>query len=233
MPATVSASAVSQPSLLAQTTHAQGAQLATDIQDRFLTMLVAQLKNQDPLNPMDNAEITSQMAQLSTVNGIQQLNQTLLALSGQVDMSQSLQAASLIGKDLLVSGDKVLLGSIPSGDGKVSAAFGVDLLAPAVSTEVSILDATGKVVRRLDLGALKEGVHPLRWDGTDEAGQLVPDGAYRLEVRALDQQATPVVALPLMHGHVDSVAYGSQGGLQLDLGLAGKATLFDVRQIMS
>src|SRR5690606_32814066 len=71
-------------------------------QEQFLTLLVTQLQNQDPLNPMDNAEVTSQIAQLSTVNGINQLNNTLLALSGQMDLSQSMQAANLIGKEVLV-----------------------------------------------------------------------------------------------------------------------------------
>src|SRR5690606_7689484 len=88
--------------------------LMDSTQDRFLTLLVTQLRNQDPLNPMDNAEVTSQIAQLSTVNGINQLNNTLLALSGQMNVSQSMQAANLIGKAVLVPGDKIRLGSDPS-----------------------------------------------------------------------------------------------------------------------
>src|SRR3546814_1667878 len=84
--------------------------LMGDTQDRFLTLLVTQLQNQDPLNPMDNAQVTSQIAQLSTVNGINQLNTTLLALSGQMDVSQSMQADGLIGKEVLVPGSKSSLG---------------------------------------------------------------------------------------------------------------------------
>ncbi|MFA7437622.1 flagellar hook capping FlgD N-terminal domain-containing protein [Castellaniella sp.] len=216
---------------LAQTAQDRNERLADDIQDRFLTMLITQLQNQDPLNPMDNAEITSQMAQLSTVNGIQQLNQTLLALSGQIDMSQSLQAAGLIGKDVLVPGEKILLGSSPDGEGKVAAPFGMDLLSPAASTEVTIFDASGAPVRRMDLGPLPVGVHPLVWDGTDDAGATVPDGSYRLEIQAKDEEGALLASQALTHGHVDSVAYGIQG-LQLDLGLAGTVSLFDVRQIM-
>src|SRR5690606_6339775 len=86
-------------------------ELLADTQERFLTMLITQLKNQDPMNPMDNAQITSQVAQLSTVTGINQLNQTLLALSGQLDVSQSMQAASLIGKDILVPGADIRVGT--------------------------------------------------------------------------------------------------------------------------
>src|SRR3546814_11805675 len=84
--------------------------LMGDTQDRFLTLLVTQLQNQDPLNPMDNAQVTSQIAQLSTVNGINQLKTTLLALSGQMDVSQSMPAAGLTGKEVLVRGSKISLG---------------------------------------------------------------------------------------------------------------------------
>src|SRR5699024_5328398 len=93
---------------------AQNQDIMDSTQDRFLTLLVTQLRNQDPLSPIDNAQVTSQTAQLSTVNGIKQLNNTLLALSGQMDISQSMQAANLIGKSTLVPGTKVSLGSDPS-----------------------------------------------------------------------------------------------------------------------
>src|SRR5690625_188872 len=91
----------------------QQRQFIEETQDRFLTLLITQLRNQDPLDPMDNSQITTQLAQLSTVQGINQLNETLLEISGQMDVSQSMQAAMLVGKEVLVPGDKVLLGSDP------------------------------------------------------------------------------------------------------------------------
>src|SRR5699024_11983488 len=91
----------------------QQRQFIEETQDRFLTLLITQLRNQDPLDPMDNSEITSQLAQLSTVQGINQLNETLLTISGQMDVSQSMQASMLIDRDVLVPGDKALLGSDP------------------------------------------------------------------------------------------------------------------------
>src|SRR5690606_27366837 len=152
--------------------------LMGDTQDRFLTLLVTQLQNQDPLNPMDNAQVTSQIAQLSTVNGIQQLNNTLLALSGQMDMSQSLQAAALIGKSVLVPGAKVSVGSDPADPSvKTATTFGIDLISASTKTTVSILDASGDVVRKLDMGAMDAGVSPLTWDGMNDLGEPVPDGA--------------------------------------------------------
>src|SRR5690606_35595208 len=133
--------------------NAQTKNLMGDTQDRFLTLLVTQLQNQDPLNPIDNAEVTSQIAQLSMVNGIQGLNNTLLALSGQMDMSQSLQAAGLIGKDVLYPGEKISLGSNPDTGAKTATAFGIDLMCYAAKTKVSILDSTGQVVREYEYEA--------------------------------------------------------------------------------
>jgi len=205
----------------------------TDTQDRFLTLLVTQLRNQDPLNPMDNAQVTSQIAQLSTVNGITQLNNTLLALSGQMDVSQSMQAANLIGKDVLVPGSKVALGtSTENGaSAKVATPFGVDLIGATTETVVTVLDGAGKAVREIKLGAQEPGIYGLQWDGKDDAGNDLPDGAYSIKVAGRDADGNPVAAEPLTSGRVASVAYSSQG-LRLDLGLTGTYSLFDVRKIM-
>lgn len=204
--------------------------LMDDTQERFMTLLVTQLQNQDPLNPMDNAQVTSQIAQLSTVNGIQQLNNTLLALSGQMDVSQSLQAANLIGKSVLVPGTKIALGTDAQGN-KQATGFGVDLMSASTSTVVSVLDASGALIRKIDLGPQPVGVLSLTWNGRDEAGAPVPDGAYHLSIQASDAKGQPVSAETLTSGTVGSVAYSSEG-LKLDLGLAGSYSLLDIRKIM-
>ena len=206
--------------------------LIADTQDRFLELLVTQLRNQDPLNPMDNAEVTSQIAQLSMVNGIQSLNNTLLALSGQMDMSQSLQAAGLIGKDILYPGEKIALGSDPANPGSKSATpFGIDLMSDAANMKVSILDTAGKVVREYEYTAQDAGVYPISWDGLDAAGAAVPDGAYTVQVAASDSNGQPVSAQAQTLGHVGSIAYTSEG-LRLNLSMGQKISLLDVRQIM-
>lgn len=203
--------------------------LMGDTQDRFLTLLVTQLQNQDPMNPMDNAQVTSQIAQMSTVQGITQLNNTLLALTGQMDVSQSMQAAGLIGKEVLVPGTKI---SVGTADGVTHATpFGVDVISDAANVTVSIMDATGKVVRKLELGQQEVGVVSVDWDGKDDLGGAVNDGAYTISVAASDANGTPVSADALTHGKVGSVAYTSNG-LMLDLGLAGKYSLLDLRKIM-
>ncbi len=207
---------------------AQSQNVMADTQDRFLTLLVTQLQNQDPLNPLDNAQVTSQIAQMSTVSGITQLNNTLLAITGQMDVTQSMQAAGLIGKDVLVPGSKVLLGG---GEGeKVATPFGVDLYKPATSVDVQILDSSGKVVRTLEQGPLAAGVYSIEWDGLDDQGNALADGSYSMQVVALNE-GEPVMAETLSYGKVNSVAYTSSG-LQLDLGLAGSHSLLDIRKIM-
>src|SRR5690606_39097622 len=148
--------------------------LLADTQERFLTLLVTQLQNQDPLNPMDNEQITSQVAQLSTVTGINQLNETLLALSGQLDVSQSMQAAALIGKEILVPGTDIRVGTGEIGTQVTH--FGMELLSPAAGVKVNIMDNAGKVVRTIELENYSAGVHSLEWDGRDDTGATVPDG---------------------------------------------------------
>lgn len=204
-------------------------ELLADTQERFLTLLITQLQNQDPLSPMDNEQITSQVAQLSTVTGINQLNQTLLALSGQLDVSQSMQAAGLIGKEILVPGAKISVGTGEQGTQVTS--FGMELLSPAAGVNVSIVDNAGKVVRTMELKDYPAGVHSLQWDGKDAVGATVPDGAYSVQITAFNAAEQPVSVGALTSGRVSSVA-SSSNGVKLDLGLAGSYLLTDVRKIM-
>ncbi len=108
---------------------------AADLQSSFLTLLVAQLKNQDPTNPMEN-ELTSQLAQISTVSGIEKLNTTLGSISGQIDNSQSLQASNLIGHGVMIPGTTVLAGT-GSDEGAVTTTtpFGVELQQAAAESD--------------------------------------------------------------------------------------------------
>jgi len=203
--------------------------LLADTQERFLTLLITQLQNQDPMNPMDNEQITSQVAQLSTVTGINQLNQTLLALSGQLDVSQSMQAASLIGKEILVPGTDIRVGTGEAGTQVTH--FGMELLSDAAGVKVHIMDNSGKVVRSMELESYPAGVHSLAWDGKDDIGVTVPGGRYKVQVTAFNALEEPVSVGALTSGLVSSVA-SSTDGVKLDLGLAGSFLLADVRKIM-
>lgn len=223
---------VSNPAGAALASARDRVDLMGDNQDRFLTLLITQLRHQDPLNPMENEQITSQLAQLSTVQGVQQLNDTLLSLSGQMDMSQSMQAAALIGKDILVPGSKISLGSDPENpEVKTATPFGVDLMSGADTVVVNIVDGSGKVVREMQIDARAAGVYSIEWDGRDNTGAILLDGAYNIEAKATIGDGVPVAIEALRSGRVDSVAYTTQG-LQLNLGLAGNYSLLDIRKIM-
>ena len=134
------------------------ANTAEQTQDRFLKLLVAQLNNQDPLNPMDNAQMTTQMTQINTVSGIQQLNETLKGMAAQFGAMQSLQGTSLIGREALVAGTQF---GFDGSTGK--AAFRLD--AAAASVQVDVIGKNGAVLDTLDFGALTAGQHSFNWDG--------------------------------------------------------------------
>ncbi|MBI5429603.1 MAG: flagellar hook assembly protein FlgD [Nitrosomonadales bacterium] len=196
---------------------------AGDTQDRFLKLLVTQMKNQDPLNPMDNAQVTSQMAQLSTVTGIDKLNATLQALSDSMVSNQSLQAASMIGHGVLVPGKGLDLNS--------GTAFGgVDLPQSVDKVEIAIYDQAGALVRNVKLGAQPVGLMNWQWDGRDDAGASVADGSYTFTVSAT-QAGKAVDTTALQFGMVNSVTQDKQG-VALSVGHLNGVALSQVRQIV-
>ncbi len=193
-------------------------------QDRFLALLVAQMKNQDPLNPMDNAQVTSQMAQLSTVSGINQLNATVQALSSSMTAAQSLQATSMIGHAALVPGDQIVMA-------KGAANAAVELSQPADQVTVTIKDAKGNVVRTLQLGEQKAaGIADFQWDGKDDSGATLADGAYTFSASAVlsGTKSTPTT---LSYGMVNSVSLNA-GVAQLNVGNLGDVALDAIRRIL-
>lgn len=201
---------------------ASAAGSAADTQNRFLKLLVTQLKNQDPLNPMDNAQVTSQMAQLSTVTGIDKLNVTLQALSDSMTSSQSLQAAGMIGHGALVSGNAVDL----SGGAGLG---GFELTQPVDSARVSIYDKAGALVRSIDMGAQPAGIAKWQWDGKDNVGNDLAAGSYTFNVNAT-QGTTSVAATSLQFGMVNSVTQNTQG-VALSVGQLEGIALSQIKQI--
>ncbi|KVW96106.1 flagellar hook assembly protein FlgD [Thiobacillus denitrificans] len=193
-----------------------------ETEDRFLTLLVAQMKNQDPLNPLDNAQVTSQLAQLSTVQGIENMNTTLQSLATSMGVNQMAQAANLIGRAVLVPGDSI-------SPAQMEDVIGFDLSRPADKVTVDILDAGGGVVRSLDLGPREDGVNVLAWDGLTSNGAAAPDGAYSFKINAA-QGGQPVSSTALHLGLVNSVSQGSQG-VQLNLAGNESVSYAEIRQI--
>lgn len=202
---------------------AAGVSKTENPQDRFLKLLVTQLKNQDPLNPLDNAQMTSQLAQMSTVSGIEKLNTTLNSLVDSFSNSQSMQAASLIGKSVLTPGTQLSLSN--------SVAYGgVNLGAAADNVKLSILNSAGQVIQTQDLGSRSAGVFNFAWDGMTDTGTKAADGIYKFSVQAT-QGGNQVTADALQIGTVSALVRTSSGFL-LDLGALGTVDFTNVQQIL-
>lgn len=197
-----------------------------DLSNRFLTLLVAQMKNQDPMNPTDNSQVTSQIAQINTVTGINNLNDTLGKITGQIDTSQQLQASSLIGHNVLVPGNEVKVGA----DGTATA-FGVDLPSDAKKMSITITDAAGNVVHKSEYANQAAGVQSFKWDGKNASGAKVDPGKYTVNISATGSDGNAVKARALDTGYVDGVVSGASGP-QLDLGPGGLVGLSNVYQIL-
>lgn len=210
-------------SSLANKSSTSSANSAADTQDRFLLMLTAQLKNQDPLNPMDNAQITSQMAQLSTVSGIDKLNATLQALSDSMAMGESVSATSMIGHGVLVPGTTL---DLANGQ----AIGGVELTQPADSVSVTIKDAAGNTVRTLQLGERDAGILPFTWDGQTDTGTAAAEGSYKFTVEAI-LSGNETAPASLSFGMVNAVTPGV-GGATLEVGRLGGFALSAVKQVL-
>lgn len=178
---------------------------ATEQSDRFLKLLVTQMQNQDPLNPLDNAQVTSQMAQISTVTGLEQLNTTVGGLNGQFVQMQALQGAALVGHDVAVQGNTL------RQTGSVADA-GFELASAASSVKVEILNEGGTVLDTLTLGATTAGRHSFNWN--------VPSAwqGSALNFRVSASAGTQAVeSVPLTH---QRIAAASASGTNLLLELA-------------
>ncbi|MWN05114.1 flagellar hook assembly protein FlgD [Gilliamella sp. Pas-s95] len=208
-----------------------------ELQDNFLTLLIAQMKNQDPTNPMDNSQLTSQLAQINTLAGIERLNTTLGMVSGQIDDSLSVNASNMIGKGVMVPGNKILVATTEH-DGAdteketVTTPFGFELVRDADSVVITIQDKSGNVVREVDLGAIPAGVSSFTWDGMLTDGTLAPDGSYTFSVNAsYDGQKVSSTSLSysVVYGVINSKVNNK---VLLDLGILGSISIDEVRQIL-
>ncbi|TFH85400.1 flagellar hook assembly protein FlgD [Billgrantia azerbaijanica] len=212
---------------------AASAKQSAELRNNFMTLLLTQLQNQDPLKPLENHEMTSQLAQINTVSGIEELNQTLQGLTEQMDANQALQASALIGQGVMVEGNRVLLEHDDEGAPHATP-FGLELDEPAENVVATITNASGQVVNRYELGSVKAGVESFRWDGTTSEGETVSPGAYQVRLEALDADGEPLAVTPLHYAMVNSVTpRGDDGQVRLDLGaIYGQVGLDDIKQIL-
>ena len=193
-----------------------------ELSDRFLKLLVTQLQNQDPMNPMENAELTTQLAQMSTVEGIAKMNTTLESLASQFVANQVLQGSALVGRQVMAEGSSLTLTS--SG-----AAGGFELEAGASQVNVQVFDVSGVLVEEIELGNLDAGFHRFVWDGLSTQGVPQAQGQYsfRIQAQAGDNS---VNATAYALGSVLSVAL-EQDGMDLEVSGLGMRGMDQVKQI--
>ncbi|AMP90073.1 flagellar hook assembly protein FlgD [Legionella pneumophila] len=194
-------------------------------QQDFLRLMVAQVQNQDPLQPQVNGEFLSQLAQFSTNDGITKMQESLQQLASSLQSNQALQASALVGRKVLVNSNTLNLGS----EGDVKAAID---MAPGVSNlRAAIYTESGELIKTIPLGQPQPGFFQFSWDGTDQSNQRLTSGKYTIKVSGT--YGGQEVALKTMtSANVDSVSLG-QYGEDLKLNLAGVGSVFlnEVRQI--
>jgi len=182
-------------------------------QEDFLTLMITQFKNQDPFKPMENGEFLGQLAQFSTVNGIESLNDSFAGLSGSMHDNQALQAAGLVGRSVLAVTD---VGHL-ADSGELRG--GIELESSASDVQIDITDETGALVQRLNLGQQPPGLVNFSWDGVDSDGNRAETGLYRVSARVVRGTNTESTAT-VIESDIESVTLGQFGGA-MSLNLSG------------
>ena len=181
--------------------------------DQFLKLLITQIQNQDPLNPTDNAQFTSQLAQINTVSGLEKVNESISSMSSQFLQMQAMQSASLVGRSVIVPGNALTV-----SDGKATGQF--ELSSAADSVKVDVLSSAGRVIDTIDIGAETSGRHQFSWtpaEGVDTTG-------LRFRVSATRGTAA-VSSTALQSQQITSVAAGSSGSASMNLTLKVGSTV--------
>jgi flagellar basal-body rod modification protein FlgD len=195
-------------------------------QEQFFELMVAQLQNQDPLKPLESNEFMGQIAQFSTVNGIQEMQSSIDQLAGSLQSSQALQASMLVGRDVL----------IPSNTARISAGGSVDgavaLNASTSELNVTIQAPNGEVVRHIQLGPQQAGTVRFKWDGLDDGGQAAPPGSYVIQAQAATEDGAAGVPA-YVTARVESVTLnGPSQSPTLNLSGYGSIELNNVRELL-
>lgn len=188
----------------------------------FLHLMSEQLKNQDPLKPLDSSQFLGQLAQFSAVQGIEEMNGAMGAVASVMENDQALRAAALVGHDALVDADSLTLAEGTGLNGEIVA-------TSAGPLQVEIVDASGQVVRRMTADANAAGTVPFAWDGRTDGGEAAPGGRYT--VRAIAGTGDNAQALDVrVAAHIDSVSIEATG-LVLNLAGLGSVPLSSIRRI--
>ncbi len=195
--------------------------------DAFLTLLLTQLQNQDPTNPLDNTEMTAQLAQFSQLEQLANMNSSIELMTSFVQAQNQFQTLTMIGKEVLAENDQL---SVTDGKSDFNASV---ITTESCNLVAYVVNASGEQVRMIDLGNVDAGEHEIKWDGKNNSGDTVADGAYRFQVTAtnvkgevLDSGVYPQVA-----GKITAVSFDSTGQPVVHMGNASLA-LSQVIQIL-
>lgn len=171
-------------------------------QEDFINLMITQLRNQDPFEPLQSGEFIGQLAQFGTVSGIGELQNSVSQLASSLISNQTLQATNLIGKSALIPSDSLTLSEGETSKGAISTS------APANNVTVSIFDAAGNLVQTIPLGVVNEGLKEFEWDGTDASGNQAPEGEYFFTV--VGAQGEDNIALDTFaYKQVESISLGN------------------------
>ncbi|MBW7469585.1 flagellar hook assembly protein FlgD [Marinobacter sp. F4218] len=192
--------------------------------NEFMELMLAQLKNQNPLEPQDNGEFISQLAQFSSLEEMQKLSGTVDDVVGQFRSTQALQASAMVGKTVLAPSSVGILGA----DGEIRGTIAVP--ASTGGLRLSVQNQAGELVRQIDLGSSPAGVKSFSWDGQDGNGNPLPPGPYRIVAEASYPEGTQQLGT-MVSANVDSVSLGQNGSITLNLAGMGSIALSDVKQI--
>ena len=195
-------------------------------QEEFFDLMVAQLQNQDPLKPLESNEFMGQIAQFSSVTGIREMQSSIEQLVGSLQSSQALQASTLVGRNVLASGNTAYLADGEAVSGAVELETSVEDLV------VSIFNPTGQLVRRIELGAQEPGLVNFKWEGLNESGTAAAPGNYvigaAVQVNGQNEAASTLIA-----SQVESVTLNQhQPGLTLNLKGMGTVNMDDIRLLL-
>ncbi len=195
-------------------------------QSDFLKIMISQLANQDPLNPQENTDFISQMAQFGTNDGIQKLHTSFESLANSLHSNQALQATSLVGKTVQVPSFAAALNE----NGLTGA---VKLEGNADSLNIKISNAAGEWVKTIQLGPQSAGVIDFKWDGNTDEGKALPQGVYQMNAEVSDAGST-FAAVTLASANVNSVTLNQPGkGLMLSIEGVGEVDFNEIYKIIS
>ncbi|MGC8120467.1 flagellar hook assembly protein FlgD [Marinobacter sp. VGCF2001] len=192
--------------------------------DAFMELMLAQLKNQNPLEPQDNGDFIAQLAQFSSLEEMQNLSGRVDDVVGQFRSSQALQASAMVGKTVLAPSQVGILGA----EGEITGTIQVP--ATTGGLNLSVMNESGELVRQIDMGASQAGVVSFQWDGQDGNGNALPPGPYTIVAKG--SYPSGMEQLPTMvSANVDSVSLGQNGSVTLNLAGMGSIPLSEVKQI--